>query len=107
MSPSIRFSKIFVIENIDGARNWRLTYSTYFLTHPERLIMTIKLQLNTISIAIALSLGTIVSAHAAGSREAEALDKATIQLVQATQIAEKQESGKTIKAEFDSSFLMF
>ena len=63
--------------------------------------MTIKLQLNTISIAIALSLGTIVSAHAAGSREAEALDKATIQLVQATQIAEKQESGKTIKAEFD------
>ena len=60
-----------------------------------------KLQLSTISIAIALSLGMTGNANATGSREAEALDKATVQLLQATQIAEKQESGKTIAAEFD------
>lgn len=63
--------------------------------------MTTILQFRTISIAIALSLGMTVTAHATGSREAEALDKATVQLVQATQIAEKQDSGKTIAAEFD------
>ncbi len=54
-----------------------------------------------ITLAAALSLGMPLAAHAAGPREAEALNKATVTLTQATQIAEKQEPGKTISAEFD------
>ena len=57
--------------------------------------------LRTIASAIALGLGLTLAAHAAGPSEAEALSKATVSLAQATQIAEKQDSGKTIAAEFD------
>lgn len=54
-----------------------------------------------IALAIALGLGLSPAAHALGSREAAALDKSTVSLSQAAQIAEKQEAGKTINAEFD------
>ena len=55
----------------------------------------------TITLAAALGLGLTLAAYAAGPGEAEALNKATVSLAQATQIAEKQDSGKTIAAEFD------
>jgi uncharacterized membrane protein YkoI len=55
----------------------------------------------TITLAAALGFGMTLAAHAVGPREAEALNKATVQLTQATQIAEKQEPGKTISVEFD------
>ena len=51
--------------------------------------------------ATALGLGIPLAANAVGPREAEALNKTTVTLAQATQIAEKQEPGKTISAEFD------
>ena len=57
--------------------------------------------IRTITLAAALGLGMTSAAHAVGPREAEALSKATVSLSQATEIAEKQESGKTIAAEFD------
>lgn len=63
--------------------------------------MKTKLDLRAISLATVLGLATVLTAHAAGPREADALAKATVSLSQATQIAEKQESGKTIGAEFD------
>ncbi len=53
------------------------------------------------TITLAAALGMTLAAHATGSREAEALNNATVPLAQATQIAEKQEPGKTISAEFD------
>lgn len=52
-------------------------------------------------LTLAASFGFASAAHAAGPREAEALNKATVSLVQATQIAERQEAGRTIGAEFD------
>ena len=57
--------------------------------------------LRTITLVAALGLGLTLAAHAAGQGEAEALNKAAVSLAQATQIAEKQDSGKTIAAEFD------
>lgn len=52
-------------------------------------------------LALAASFSFASAAHAAKPREVEALNKATVSLVQATQIAEKQAAGKTIGAEFD------
>lgn len=57
--------------------------------------------IRTLTFAAVLGLGLNSTVYAVGSREAEALDKATVSLAQATQIAEKQEPGKTIGAEFD------
>jgi len=57
--------------------------------------------IRTLTLAATLGLAMSSSAYAVSSREAEALDKATVSLTQATQIAEKQEPGKTIGAEFD------
>ncbi len=57
--------------------------------------------IRTLTFAAVLGLGLSSTVYAVGSREAEALDKATVSLAQATQIAEKQEPGKTIGAEFD------
>ena len=58
-------------------------------------------QIRIITLATALGLGMPLAANAAGPHEAEALNKATVTLAQATQIAERQEPGKTISAEFD------
>ena len=55
----------------------------------------------TTTLAAVLGLGMILAAHAVSSSEAEALNKATVSLTQATQIAEKQEPSKTISVEFD------
>jgi len=55
----------------------------------------------SITLAIALGVGMSLAAEATGPRETEALNKATVPLTQAVQIAEKQEPGKTISAEFD------
>lgn len=57
--------------------------------------------IRTITLSILLALGFSSAAQAVSSREADALNKATVSLTQATQIAEKQEPGKTISAEFD------
>jgi len=57
--------------------------------------------IRTLTLAATLGLAMSSAAYAVSSREAEALDKATVSLTQATQIAEKQEPGKTIGAEFD------
>ena len=57
--------------------------------------------IRTLTFAAVLGVGLSSTVYAVGSREAEALDKATVSLAQATQIAEKQEPGKTIGAEFD------
>ena len=57
--------------------------------------------IHTLTLAAVLGLGMSSAVQAAGSREADALNKATVSLSQATQIAEKQEPGKTIGAEFD------
>jgi uncharacterized membrane protein YkoI len=51
--------------------------------------------------AAALGLGMTMAAHAVSPSEAEALNKTMVSLTQATQIAEKQEPGKTISVEFD------
>ncbi len=55
----------------------------------------------TTTLAAVLGLGMTLAAHAVSSSEAEALNKATVSLTQATQIAEKQEPSKTISVEFD------
>lgn len=57
--------------------------------------------INMLTLAITLGLGFSSTANAASSREADALNKSTVSLTQAAQIAEKQEPGKTINAEFD------
>lgn len=49
----------------------------------------------------ALALATGLAAQPVAPRESEVLAKATVPLAQAVQIAEKQESGKTVGAEFD------
>lgn len=59
------------------------------------------LSVSTLALAATLSLGLSTTASAVSSREADALNKSTVSLTQATQIAEKQEPGKTIGAEFD------
>lgn len=63
--------------------------------------MKTTLSVSTLTLAITLGLGMSSVAHAVSSREADALNKSTVSLAQATQIAEKQEAGKTIGAEFD------
>ena len=63
--------------------------------------MKTTLSVRTLTLAITLGLGMSSAAHAVSSREADALNKSTVSLAQATQIAEKQEAGKTIGAEFD------
>ncbi len=63
--------------------------------------MKTNLQIRAMTMAIALSFGVTAVAHATSSREADALNKATVPLVQATQIAEKSSSGKTVNVEFD------
>lgn len=57
--------------------------------------------MSELTLAMTLGLGLASTAHAISSREADALNKSTVSLMQATQIAEKQEPGKTIHAEFD------
>lgn len=58
--------------------------------------------IRTITLAVTvLGLGMTMAAHAVSPREAAALNKTTISLTQATQIAEKQEPSKTISVEFD------
>jgi len=57
--------------------------------------------IRTLTFAAVLGLGMSSTVYAVGSREADALNKSTVSLTQATQIAEKQEPGKTIGAEFD------
>ena len=59
-------------------------------------------RINALTLAAALGLGTTFAVHAAEPLEAQALAKATVSLSQASQIAEKQEAGKTIGAEFDT-----
>lgn len=63
--------------------------------------MKTTLSISTLTLAITLGLGMSSAANAVSSREADALNKSTVSLTQATQIAEKQEAGKTIGAEFD------
>ena len=63
--------------------------------------MKTTLSVSSLTLAIALGLGMNSAAHAISSREADALNKSAVSLAQATQIAEKQEAGKTINAEFD------
>jgi uncharacterized membrane protein YkoI len=55
----------------------------------------------TLAFVVALGLTTSLAAQTAGPRESEMLAKTAVPLVQAVQIAEKQESGKTVGAEFD------
>lgn len=62
--------------------------------------MKTKLSISTLTLAVTLALG-MSTANAVSSREADALTKSTVSLTQAAQIAEKQEQGKTIGAEFD------
>ncbi|MHB8729304.1 MAG: PepSY domain-containing protein [Sulfuricaulis sp.] len=58
--------------------------------------------IRTITLAVAvLGLGMTMAAHAVSPREAAALNKTDVSLTQATQLAEKQEPGKTISVEFD------
>lgn len=57
--------------------------------------------ISKLTLALTLGLGLSSAAYAVNSREADALNKSTVSLMQASQIAEKQESGKTINAEFD------
>lgn len=59
------------------------------------------LSISTLTLVGTLGLGLSTTASAVSSREADALNKSTVSLTQATQIAEKQEPGKTIGAEFD------
>lgn len=59
------------------------------------------LSVSTLTLAVTLGFGMISTANAASNRETDALNKSSVSLVQATQIAEKQEAGKTIGAEFD------
>lgn len=63
--------------------------------------MKTTLSVSTLTLAITLGLGLSATANAVSSREADALNKSTVSLTQASQIAEKQEPGKTIGAEFD------
>lgn len=51
--------------------------------------------------AIVVCLGGAAHAEAANSREAQALASATVSIVKAVDIAEKQGHGKTVGAEFD------
>jgi uncharacterized membrane protein YkoI len=55
----------------------------------------------TMVLTTALGCGVAFNVQAESSREGEALNKATVSLSQASQLAEKQEQGKTIGAEFD------
>lgn len=60
--------------------------------------------MNTIKYVNAMMLVTAIgfgNVQAAGTREIEALNQSKVSLARATQIAEKQEQGKTISAEFD------
>lgn len=63
--------------------------------------MKTTLSISTVTLAVTLGLGLNSAANAVSSREADALNKSTVSLTQATQIAEKQEAGKTLHAEFD------
>lgn len=61
--------------------------------------MKTTLSMSMLTLAITLVLSS--TANAVSSREADALNKSTVSLMQASQIAEKQEAGKTINVEFD------
>lgn len=63
--------------------------------------MTNSFTLRSLAVVAAMGLTASFAVHAAGPRESEMLAKATVSLSQAAQIAEKQEAGKTIGAEFD------
>ena len=63
--------------------------------------MTFTTPVRLLRLALVASYGLASIAQAATPREAEALNKATVSLAQASQIAEKQEAAKTIGVEFD------
>ena len=72
-----------------------------FSIHYERYIVKLNSSAHITILALAASFSFVSTAQAARPREVEVLNKATVSLVQATQIAEKQAAGKTIGAEFD------
>jgi len=63
--------------------------------------MTTTFTLRNLVLVTTMGLTASFAVHAAGPTEGEMLTKATVSLTQAVQIAEKQEAGKTIGAEFD------
>ena len=63
--------------------------------------MTTTFTLRNLILVTTMGLTASFAVHAAGPTEGEMLTKATVSLTQAVQIAEKQEAGKTIGAEFD------
>ena len=65
------------------------------------MIMTTTFTLRNLVVVTAMGLSASFAVHAAEPREREMFAKATVSLSQAAQIAEKQEAGKTIGAEFD------
>ena len=65
------------------------------------MIMTTTFTLRNLVLVTTMGLTASFAVHAAGQTEGEMLTKATVSFTQAAQIAEKQEAGKTIGAEFD------